>query len=70
MQVTAATKTAEGQLFNLDNGTALLLKNSSNGAIFPVYVFPNGRTYSARTGRFSETTVRPAMDAVRKFLAA
>ena len=70
MQVTATTKTAKGQLFNLDNGAALLLKNSSNGATFPVYVFANGRTYSARTGRFSETTVRPAMAAVRRFLAA
>lgn len=70
MQVTAATKTAEGRLFSLDNGAALLLKNSSNGATFPVYVFANGRTYSARTGRFSDTTVRPAMSAVRKFLSA
>ena len=69
MQVTAATKTAEGQLFSLDNGAALLLKNSSNGTTFPAYVFANGRTYSARTGRFSTTTIAPAMAAVRRFQA-
>ena len=66
MQVTTTKKTSEGQLFNLDNGAALLLKNASNGTTFPVYVFANGRTYS----RFSETTMRPAMAAVRRFLAA
>ena len=69
MQVTAATNTAEGQLFVLNNGDSLLMKNSSNGASFPVYVFANGRTYSARTGRFSATTIVPAMVAVRRYQA-
>ena len=73
MQVTAATKTAEGQLFNLSNGDALLMKESvtcgGKPCAYPVYVFANGARCSARTGRFSSTTIAPAMVAVRRFQA-
>lgn len=73
MQVTAATKTAEGQLFRLNNGDALLMKDSvtigGRPCVYPVYVYANGARCSARTGRFSATTIAPAMAAVRKFQA-
>jgi hypothetical protein len=73
MQVTAATKTAEGQLFSLNNGDSLLMKNSltigGKACAYPVSVYANGVRCSARTGRFSATTIAPAMVAVRKFQA-
>lgn len=73
MQVTAAIKTAEGQLFNLNNGDALLMKESvtigGKPCAYPVYVYANGSRCSARTGRFSATTIAPAMVAVRRFQA-
>jgi len=73
MQVIAATNTTQGQLFNLSNGDALLMKESQTCGgkvcVYPVYVFSNGRTYSARTGRFSATTIAPAMAAVRRYQA-
>lgn len=73
MQVTTATKTAEGQLFNLNNGDAVLIKGSVNlggkPCTYPVYVFASGAQYSARTGRFASTTIRSAMAAVRRFQA-
>lgn len=71
MQVTTATKTAQGQRFELNNGDALLMKEmrapSGKVVIEPVYQFANGRTYSARTGRYAGTTILPAMAAVRRF---
>lgn len=74
MQVTAATKTAEGQLFSLNNGDALLMKDSVTLAgktcAYPVYVYASGVQTSARTGRFSHKTIHPAMVAVRRFLSA
>ena len=74
MQVTAATKTAEGQLFNLSNGDALLMKDSvtlgGKPCAYPVYVYANGMQNSARTGRFAARTIHPAMAAVRRFQAA
>ncbi len=73
MQVTAATKTAEGHLFNLSNGDALLMKESQTcggkTCVYPVYMFSNGQIYSARTGRYSATTIAPAMAAVRRYQA-
>jgi len=74
MQVTAATQTAQGQLYELSNGDALLMKESltcgGKPCVYPVYQFANGRTYSARTGRFAQSTILPAMAAVRRFSVA
>ena len=74
MQVTATTKTAEGQLFSLNNGDALLMKDSvtigGKPCAYPVYVYANGAQSSARTGRFSHKTIHPAMVAVSRFQAA
>jgi hypothetical protein len=71
MQVTAATQTTEGKLYSLSNGDALLMKEITGCAgkalVYPVYVFANGRTYSARTGRFSHMTVVPACAAALRF---
>lgn len=71
MQVTATNKTVHGQRYELDNGDALLMKemrtHSGKLVTAPVYVFSNGRTYSARTGRFAATTIAPAMAAVRRY---
>lgn len=73
MQVTAITQTASGQRYELSNGDALLMKEmkapSGKVVIEPVYVFANGRTYSARTGRFAATTITPAMAAVSRYQA-
>lgn len=73
MQVTNATQTAQGQRYELDNGDALLMKEmrapSGRLVIEPVYQFANGRTYSARTGRYAEKTILPAMAAIRRFQA-
>ncbi len=73
MQVTNSTKTEQGQRFDLNNGDALLMKEmrapSGKIVLSPVYVFANGRTYSAHTGRFSDTTILPAMAAIRRFQA-
>lgn len=74
MQVTAATKTNEGQLFSLSNGDSLLMKDSvtigGKPCAYPVYVYASGVQTSARTGRFSHKTIHPAMIAVRRFQAA
>jgi len=74
MQVTTAANTIEGKLYSLTNGDALLMRESVglNGKplVYPVYVYANGRTCSARTGRFSHLTVIPACAAVRRFEAA
>lgn len=71
MRVTSASQTAEGTLYSLNNGDALLIKETVTIIGRPtkcaVYVFANGRTYSARTGRFSRSTVHPALAAVRHF---
>ena len=71
MKVTAATQNAEGQLFSLSNGDALLMKDSmtcgGKPCTYPVYMFANGARCSARTGRYSATTIVPAMAAVRRF---
>lgn len=73
MQVTDTTQTAEGQRYQLSNGDALLMKQSltcgGKPCVSPVYVFANGRTYSARTGRFAATTIAPALAAVRRHQA-
>lgn len=73
MQVTANTQTAKGQRYELSNGDALLMKEmkapSGKVIIEPVYVFSNGRTYSARSGRFAATTIAPAMAALRRYQA-
>lgn len=73
MQVITATRTEQGTVYSLDNGEALLMKEqrvpSGKLDISPVYLFANGRTYSARTGRFADTTIRPAMAAVRRYEA-
>lgn len=74
MQVTATTKTAEGQLFSLDNGAGLLMKEivtiGGKPGAYPVYVYASGVRYSARTSRFSRKTLIPAMVAVSRFQAA
>ncbi len=69
MKVTTASQTAEGKRYSLNNGDALLMKVSGR-TTYPVYVFANGRTYSARTGRFSRSTVIPACVAVQRFEVA
>ena len=73
MQVTATNTATNGQRYELSNGDALLMKEmrapSGKLVIEPVYVFANGRTYSARTGRFAATTIAPAMAAVRRYQA-
>lgn len=73
MQVTAANQTAEGQRYELNNGDALLMKQSvtcgGKPCVYPVYVFANGLRTSARSGRWASSTLVPAMAAVRRYQA-
>jgi hypothetical protein len=64
MNVTSKQVTEQGIRYELSNGCALMVNGRSAS-----YVFTNGRTYSARTGRYSQSTIIPAMRAAERFEA-
>jgi hypothetical protein len=62
MNVTSKQVTEQGTRYELSNGAALLVRGS-----FASYLFANGRTYSARTGQHSQSTIIPALRAAARF---
>jgi hypothetical protein len=62
MNATSKQVTEQGTSYELSNGAALLVRGN-----FASYVFANGRTYSARTGLHSQTTLIPALRAAAIF---
>lgn len=70
MHVTSITNTADGKLYNLNNGDSLLLKEyttcTGEKMVRPVYRFSDGRSTGARTGAYAATTILPAMAAARR----
>jgi hypothetical protein len=70
MQVISKQVNEGENIYALDNGCRLRVVRPGARNQYIEYVYPDDRTYGARTGRFSSMTLTPAIFAMNRFEGA